>query len=60
VEWDTDYHDTAVQYQEALVRSTATRAVTEDIAKLSKAVDMAIMKYHTVKMEEINAIAGEL
>jgi DNA repair protein RAD50 len=60
VEWDTDYKDAALQYRKALVNLTSTKAVTDDIAKLHKAVDQAIMKYHSMKMEEINAIAGDL
>jgi DNA repair protein RAD50 len=60
VEWDTDYKDAAARYREALIKSTATKAIVEDVAKLTKAVDMAIMEYHKMKMEEINAIAGDL
>lgn len=35
-------------------------AANEDLAKYSKAVDSAIMKYHSLKMEEINRIIDEL
>ncbi|TVY34422.1 DNA repair protein [Lachnellula occidentalis] len=59
-EWDTDYKDAAVRYRQALVNLTSTKAVTDDVAKLHKAVDQAIMKYHSMKMEEINAIASDL
>jgi len=60
MEWETDYAHAAARYREALINTTATKAVTEDVAKLTKAVDMAIMEYHKMKMEEINAIAGDL
>ncbi|TVY56977.1 DNA repair protein RAD50 [Lachnellula cervina] len=59
-EWETDYKDAAVRYRQALVNLTSTKAVTDDVAKLHKAVDQAIMKYHSMKMEEINAIASDL
>ena len=37
-----------------------TEAATEDLAKYAKALDSAIMKFHSLKMEEINRIIGEL
>jgi len=37
-----------------------TAAATDDLAKYAKALDSAIMKFHSMKMEEINRIIGEL
>lgn len=59
-EWETDYEHAASNYRKAQVKLLATKSVTDDVAKLTKAVDSAIMKYHTLKMEEINAIAADL
>ena len=35
-------------------------AATDDLTKYAKALDSAIMKFHSMKMEEINRIIGEL
>jgi DNA repair protein RAD50 len=35
-------------------------AATDDLVKYAKALDSAIMKFHSMKMEEINRIIGEL
>lgn len=59
-EWDTDYRNAAQQYRETHVRVETTKAAIEDMAKCKIALDHAIMKYHSIKMEEINSIAAEL
>lgn len=59
-EWDTDYKNANQQYREMHVKVETTKAAIEDMAKCKVALDHAIMKYHSIKMEEINAIAGEL
>lgn len=58
--WDTDYKDAAQNYREARIKVETTKAVMEDLGKYSKALEAAVLKYHTIKMEEINQIAGEL
>ena len=58
--WETDYKNAAQNYREARIKVETTKAAIEDLGKYSKALDAAIMKYHSVKMEEINQIAGEL
>ncbi|TVY64197.1 DNA repair protein RAD50, partial [Lachnellula suecica] len=60
IEWETDYRHAEKNFREAQIRATTTKAAVEDIAKCTKAVDNAIMRYHSVKMEEINAFAGDL
>ncbi|KAJ8102694.1 AAA domain-containing protein [Lipomyces tetrasporus] len=50
-------HDT---YRETLIKLKTTTASSEDLAKYGKALDSAIMKYHGMKMEEINRIIDEL
>jgi DNA repair protein RAD50 len=58
--WQTDYKDAAQNYREARVKVGTTQAAIEDLGKYSKALEAAIMKFHSVKMEEINRFAGEL
>ena len=58
--WNTDYKDAAENYREARIKVETTKAAIDDLGKYSKALEAAIMKYHSVKMEEINQIAGEL
>lgn len=58
--WQTDYKDAAKNYREARVKVGTTQAAIEDLGKYSKALEAAIMKFHSLKMEEINQIAGEL
>ncbi|KAF2017647.1 DNA repair protein rad50 [Aaosphaeria arxii CBS 175.79] len=59
-EWKTEYQDAALKYREAHIKVETTRAAVEDLGRYGGALDKAIMKYHTLKMEEINRIAEEL
>ncbi|KAF9883153.1 DNA repair protein rad50 [Aspergillus nanangensis] len=59
-DWNTDYKDAAPKYKEAHIKVETTRAAVDDLARYGGALDKAIMKYHGLKMEEINAIVGEL
>ncbi|RDL33156.1 putative DNA repair protein RAD50 [Venustampulla echinocandica] len=59
-EWEAEYKDAGPQYREAHVKVEITTAAVDDLAKYGHALDAAIMKYHSLKMEEINQIAGEL
>lgn len=58
--WNTDYKDAAQNYRESRIKVETTKAAMEDLGKYSKALDAAILKYHSIKMEEINQVAGEL
>ena len=58
--WTTDFQEAAQKYREAHIRVETTKAAIEDLGKYSTALDAAIMKFHSIKMEEINQIAGEL
>jgi DNA repair protein RAD50 len=60
VEWEADYKDAARNYREAHIKVETTKAAIEDLGRYGAALDQAIMKYHSMKMEEINRIAGEL
>ena len=59
-DYKTDYEHAPLQYRKVHVEVETTKAAIEDLAKCKVALDHAIMKYHSIKMEEINAIAGEL
>ncbi|KAJ6090124.1 hypothetical protein N7486_008939 [Penicillium sp. IBT 16267x] len=59
-DWDTDYKDAASKYKESHIKVETTKAAVEDLARYGGALDKAIMSYHGLKMEEINAIVGEL
>jgi len=59
-EFETDYEGAARKYKEAHIKSETTKACVEDLSRYSGALDKAIMKYHSLKMEEINRIVEEL
>ncbi|KAB5578453.1 AAA domain-containing protein [Coniochaeta sp. 2T2.1] len=59
-EWELDYKDAANRYRESHIKVETTKAAIEDLGRYSGALDKAIMQYHSLKMEEINRIAGEL
>ena len=59
-DWETEYKGAADKYKEAHIKVETTRAAAEDLARYGGALDKAIMKYHTLKMEEINRIVEEL
>lgn len=59
-DYDTDYKDARAKYREAHIKVETTKAAIEDLGRYGTALDQAIMKYHSLKMEEINRIAGEL
>lgn len=59
-DYETDYKNAAEDYRKAHIEVETTKAAIEDMVKCTKALDNAIMQFHSVKMEEINTIAGEL
>ena len=59
-DWETDYKDAAFKYKESHIKVEATKAAIEDLGCYAGALDKAIMKFHTLKMEEINRIIEEL
>lgn len=59
-DWDTDYKDAAAKFKEAHIKVETTRAAVEDLGRYGGALDKAIMKYHSLKMDEINRIVEEL
>ncbi|KAJ5281183.1 hypothetical protein N7478_006555 [Penicillium angulare] len=59
-DWNTDYKDAASKYKESHIKVETTKAAVDDLARYGGALDKAIMQYHGLKMEEINAIVSEL
>ncbi|RAO65851.1 uncharacterized protein BHQ10_001863 [Talaromyces amestolkiae] len=59
-DWNTDYKDAAANYKEAHIKVETTKAAVDDLGRYGGALDKAIMKYHSLKMEEINHIVEEL
>jgi len=54
------YHKVEERYRDELIKLKTTELSVSDLEKYMKAIDMAIMKYHSLKMEEINKIVKEL
>jgi DNA repair protein RAD50 len=59
-EYKTIYQNAAEEYREAHIKVATTTAAIADLGQYAGALDKAIMKYHTLKMEEINRIIAEL
>ncbi|KAJ5037557.1 uncharacterized protein L3040_007729 [Drepanopeziza brunnea f. sp. 'multigermtubi'] len=59
-DYETDYKSAAEDYRKAHIEVETTKAAIDDMVKCTKALDSAILQFHSVKMEEINSIAGEL
>lgn len=59
-DWKTDYANAASKYREAQIRVMTTATAAEDLGRYGGALDKAIMKFHSMKMEEINHIIEEL
>ena len=56
----SDYKDIDDKYQKEWVELQTRSFANDDIDTYSKALDSAIMKYHSLKMEDINRIIDEL
>lgn len=59
-DYEVEYKDAGRQYKLAHIQVETTKACIEDLARYIGALDKAVMKYHTLKMEEINRIIDEL
>ncbi|KAN0125486.1 P-loop containing nucleoside triphosphate hydrolase protein [Lactarius tabidus] len=49
-----DYRDTNKKYTDQLIKVKMSDMANNDLEKYGKALDNAIMKYHSLKMEEVN------
>jgi DNA repair protein RAD50 len=59
-EWDTDFADAKTRYKEARIKVETHKAAVEDLGRYAGALDKGIMKFHSMKMAEINRILEEL
>ncbi|KAG4300971.1 hypothetical protein PCK1_002670 [Pneumocystis canis] len=59
-ELEEEYKDIHEKYRKQLIKTRTMTKVNEDLQRYGKALDNAIMKYHSLKMEEINRIIDEL
>jgi DNA repair protein RAD50 len=59
-DYQQDLRDAPQRYKEAHIKVETTKAAVEDLGRYGGALDKAIMKYHGLKMDEINAIIEEL
>lgn len=50
----TDYAHANEKYKETLATVQTTKSVLNDLGMYGKALDSAVMKYHSIKMEDIN------
>jgi len=58
--YDLEYKNASYKHREAHIKVETTKAAVEDLGRYAGALDKAIMKYHSLKMEEINRIIDEL
>ncbi|GIZ42528.1 hypothetical protein CKM354_000579200 [Cercospora kikuchii] len=58
--YNSEYKDSGKKYQTAHILVETTKAAINDLGLYWNALDKAIMKFHTLKMEEINRIIDEL
>lgn len=49
-----DFKDVSKKYRDQLIRVKMSDMANNDLEKYAKALDNAIMKYHSLKMEEVN------
>jgi len=59
-DWETEYQDAHKNYKLAQINVGTTKGAIEDLGRYAGALDKAVMKYHSLKMEEINRIIDEL
>ncbi|KAH7138357.1 DNA repair protein rad50 [Dendryphion nanum] len=59
-EYNKNFKGAAMKYKEAHIKVETTKAAIEDLGRYGGALDKAIMKYHSLKMEQINDNLGEL
>ncbi|KAK4204010.1 putative DNA repair protein RAD50 [Triangularia verruculosa] len=59
-EFDLDLKGAKAKYKESHIKVETTKAAIDDLGRGTMALDHAIMQFHSLKMEEINRIIGEL
>lgn len=59
-EYVAHYKNAAKQYREAHIKVETTKAACSDLERYGSALEQAILKFHSVKMDEVNKIIDEL
>ncbi|ETN46457.1 uncharacterized protein HMPREF1541_00641 [Cyphellophora europaea CBS 101466] len=59
-QFKVDFKDAPRRYTDAHIKVETTKAAVEDLARYGGALDKAIMKFHSLKMSEINNIISDL
>ena len=60
LQYQQELKDAPQRYKTAHIKAETTKAVVDDLGRYGGALDKAIMKYHGLKMDEINTIIEEL
>lgn len=55
-----EYEGAEEKFMESGIQLSAVKGVIDDLATFGESLDKAIMQFHSIKMEEINRIAGDL
>ena len=55
-----EYRDVDKQYTEAIIKQETTQMAVNDLEKYATALDKALLRFHVMKLEEINKIIKEL
>ncbi|EGX48465.1 hypothetical protein AOL_s00080g94 [Orbilia oligospora ATCC 24927] len=59
-EYEIDFKDAKKNFHEGQIRLQTTTVANEDLGTYQMALDKAVMKYHSLKMEEVNRIIDDL
>ncbi|KAF9731038.1 hypothetical protein PMIN01_10996 [Paraphaeosphaeria minitans] len=59
-EYNKYYKNAASDYRKAHITVETTKAACDDLSRYGSALEQAILKFHTIKMDEINKIIDEL
>ena len=59
-DFETDWKGAGKRYREAHIKVETTKAAVEDLQRYASALDKAVIKYHSLKMEEVNRIIDDL
>ncbi|KAL2313538.1 DNA repair protein rad50 [Schizosaccharomyces pombe] len=59
-ELNMEFKDADERFRRQLIKTKTTGKANEDLGKYAKALDVAIMQLHSMKMNEINRIVDEL
>ncbi|KUI62987.1 DNA repair protein RAD50 [Cytospora mali] len=58
--YEQEYKGAEEMYRKSSIQLATTKGAIQDLATFGNSLDKAIMHYHSLKMEEVNRIAGEL